>query len=87
MSLLFGDDTSPEAEAILIEGYRRMSPSQKLQRVLDLNRTVQILALARIREQYPEANAREVKLRLASLWIDAKIMRSVFGWDPELEGY
>ena len=60
MSLLFGDDTSPEAEAILMEGYRRMSPTQKLRRVLDLNRTVQILALARIREQYPNADAREV---------------------------
>jgi hypothetical protein len=87
MSLLFGEDTSLEAEAILIQGYRRMSPAQKLRRVEDLTRTVQLMALARIRAQYPSATEQEVKLRLASLWLDADTMRTVFGWDPSVQGY
>jgi Ser/Thr protein kinase RdoA (MazF antagonist) len=87
MSILFGEDTSPEAEAILIQGYRRMSPAQKLHRVEDLTRTVQLMALARIRTQHPNATEREVKLRLASLWLDAETMRTIFGWDPSVQGY
>lgn len=87
MSLLFGDDTSPEMEAFLIEGYRRMSPSEKLKRVVEMNRTVQLLAVARIREQYPRATEHEVKMRLGALWLGAETMREVLGWDPDREGY
>jgi hypothetical protein len=87
MFILFGEDTSLEAEAILIQGYRRMSPAQKLHRVEDLTRTVQLMALARIRTQHPNATEREVKLRLASLWLDAETMRTIFGWDPSVQGY
>jgi hypothetical protein len=32
-------DTPPEIEEILLEGYRRMSPIDKLRQVFDLNRT------------------------------------------------
>ena len=42
-------DTHPTVEALIIEGYRRMSPAQKLARVAALTRTVQELALADIR--------------------------------------
>ncbi len=31
------NDTSPEARQFLIEGYRRMSPADKLARVVSLN--------------------------------------------------
>ncbi|MBA2245339.1 MAG: hypothetical protein H0W11_10310, partial [Gemmatimonadetes bacterium] len=41
-------DTSPDAERVLLEGYRRMSPREKLQRVVALNRTLEQLARARI---------------------------------------
>ena len=81
------DDTSPEAEEVLIEGYRRMSPASKLQKVGELTRAVQQMALARIRAEHPAADARELRLRLASLWIDADTMRAAFGWDPDREGY
>lgn len=80
-------DTDPEVERILIEGYRRMPASQKLQRVRELNQLVQRLALADIRRRYPDASPRECQLRLASRWLDADLMRKVFGWDPEQEGY
>ena len=42
-------DTSPEAEKVLIELYRRMPAWQKLGQVADLNRTVEELAMADIR--------------------------------------
>jgi len=80
-------DTSPEAERVLIDLYRRMPPSRKLKQVLDLNRTVELLALANIRRRHPDAGERELRLRLGSRWLDRETMRRVFGWDPEVEGY
>ena len=81
-------DTAPEVEAILLEGYRRMSPAQKLARVFDLNRSVEELALARIRMTYgPNLTEHEQRLRLAALRLDRETMVSVFDWDPELHGY
>lgn len=81
------NDTTPEAEEILIEGYRKMTPQQKMKIVSDMTITVQQFALARIRKQYPEASEREQRLRLASLWLDRETMIKFFDWDPEKEGY
>lgn len=81
-------DTAPEAEAVLIEGYRRMTPHEKLERVVDLNRAVRELALSRILAKYgADLSARERELRLAALWIDRDTMIRAFGWDPEVQGY
>ena len=81
------DDTAPEAHRVLVEGYRLMSPAQKMRRMESLNHGVQQLALARIRAQHPDADEEELKLRLASLWLPADLMRSAFGWDPAIQGY
>ena len=80
-------DTSPEAEKVLIELYRRMPAWQKLRQVSELTRAVQELALCDIRRRHPQADEREQKLRLASRWLRAETMRKVYGWDPEREGY
>ncbi len=80
-------DTSPEAEKIMIEGYRRMPAWQKLRLVEDLNRTVEQLALGDLRRRYPQADEHELKLRLAARYLEPDLMRRVFGWDPAAEGY
>jgi hypothetical protein len=80
-------DTPPHIQKILIAGYRRMSPNQKLKRVNELTKAVQQLSLARIRQQYGELTEREQRLRLASLWLDRDTMIKVFNWDPEIKGY
>ena len=81
------NDTHSKIEALLIEGYRQMSPSQKLERVRDLTRAVQKLALVDIRRRHPNADAREQALRLASRWIEPELMARAFGWDVRKEGY
>jgi hypothetical protein len=80
-------DTSPEAHKVLIEGYRRMSPTEKMQQACELSKAVRQAALARIRRQYGDMSEREEKLRLASLWIDRETMIRAFNWDPKKEGY
>jgi len=72
-------DTPPEIQKILIEGYRRMTPAQKIKRVSELTLAIQQLALSRIQQQYGNISEREQKLRLASLWLDRKTMVDVFG--------
>lgn len=80
-------DTPPAIERVLIDGYRRMAPRQKLERVVALNRAVDQLAGARIRAQYGERiSDRELRLRLAALRFDREFMVEVFRWDPKLQG-
>ncbi|MBP6821132.1 MAG: hypothetical protein KA368_06290 [Acidobacteria bacterium] len=81
------EDTSPEIEQIIIEGYRRMSAAQKLQIMQDLQRTARLLALSEIRRQHPQASEHELQLRLASRWLEPELMRKAFGWNPDVEGY
>jgi hypothetical protein len=80
-------DTHPKIQQILIDGYRRMTPLQKMQCVTELNQAVQQLALARILKQYGPLSEHEQRLRLAALWLDRDTMIRVFNWDPLKEGY
>jgi hypothetical protein len=80
-------DTTAAAHEILIAGYRRMSPTQKLARVEALSIAIRELALVDIRRRHPNADARELKLRLASRILDAATMRRAFDWDPDTMGY
>lgn len=81
------NDTHPAIDALLIEGYRRMSSSQKLERVGALTRAVQELALLDVRRPHPNADAREQSLRVASRWLEPDLMVRAFGWDPRTMGY
>ncbi len=80
-------DTSPEARRILNEGYRRMTPTQKLQRVESLNRMLLLLQKARIRADYGEISDEEMRMRLGSLRLGRETMMKVFGWDPDEKGW
>lgn len=87
MSSGLADDTHPVVEALLIEGYRKMSPAQKLERVRSLTRAVQELALTDVRRRHSNADAREQALRVASRWIEPDLMARAFGWDVREMGY
>ena len=81
------NETHPAVEAFLIEGYRRMSPSEKLERVRALTRAIQELALADVRRRHPEAGELEQALRVASRWIEPDLMFRAFGWDVREAGF
>lgn len=82
---LFSMDTRPEVVGVLLEGYRRMTPAQKLARVADLTAAARQMAAARIRSQYPEADEAEVRMRLGTLVLGRETMRRVYSWDPPEE--
>ena len=80
-------DTQPKIEKMLIEARRNMTVAERFHHFVELNRFVEILALADIRRRYPDADEYECRLRLASHRIPADLMKKAFGWDPEEKGY
>ncbi|NOT59102.1 MAG: hypothetical protein HOP19_02635 [Acidobacteria bacterium] len=86
MKPLFSD-TSAEAERVLIECYRRMSHERKGRCIAEMNEALRALQLADIKARHPHADAYEIKMRLASRWIEPELMFAAFGWDIEKEGY
>lgn len=75
-------DTSEEIDRLVFERYQRMSPREKVRIVMALNRTVEALALAGLRQQYPGASERELRLRLAARRYGRELVMQAFGWDP-----
>ena len=58
-------DTSREAERVQFKKWRAMSPGQRLSLAVSMSQSVRALALAGVRQRYPDASAREQLLRLA----------------------
>ena len=75
-------DTSDEAQAILTAGLQRMSGSERLARSFSLRSTALALARAGIRARHGDLSEREIRLRLASSWLDRETMLAAFNWDP-----
>lgn len=79
-------DTSEAVDRLLMERYRRMSPNDKLRMVTELNQTVEAVALAGLRQRYPDASERELRLRLAAIRYGRELVLKAFGWDPDEHG-
>ena len=80
-------DTRPELEPIIIEGYRRMPPSQRLKMALEMSETIRDLAKAGIRKRHPGISDAELHKRLGALVLGRELSIKLNGWDPETEGY
>jgi hypothetical protein len=79
------NDTHPTVERMMLEGYRRMTPAEKLARCGDLSSTVRQLAAARIRREHPDADDREIRIRVAALLYPADLLKRAVGWEPATE--
>jgi len=62
-------DTPADIGRLQVDGWRRMTPLEKMQTVSALSHDAQELALAGIRMRHPEASERECQLRLAEIKI------------------
>ena len=76
-------DTSPEAERVLIELWRRAPPTRKLAMVLEANRTARALALTGLRERFPGESPARLQRRLAELWLGRELAARAYGPLPE----
>jgi hypothetical protein len=81
------NDTSKEAELVYLKLLRETPLWRKAAMVNSLTQSCQELALAGVRMRYPHASEKEIRMRLAALWLSRDVMMRVFHWDPEHEGY
>jgi hypothetical protein len=72
-------DTSREARDAQIDGWRRMSGTEKLTLVDDLCRAVDLLARAGIARDHPGATEREILWHLASRRYGSPLADAAFG--------
>ena len=79
-------DTHPKAEKIYIELLRGFSVSKKLNMVREITLGCQQMVLTGIKQRYPKADEKELRLRLGALWLKKEIMRKVFHWNVDEMG-
>ncbi len=77
-------DTSSEAEWLQVQGLRQMPPWRKLALVGEMNQTVRALALAGLRQRYPEDTPATRRRRLADLLLGSELAARAYG--PLQEG-
>ncbi len=76
-------DTAPEIERLQIQHLRRMPAWRKLNLVGEMNRTVQALALAGLRQRYPDDTEEQRRRRLAALLLGSELATRAYGPAPE----
>jgi hypothetical protein len=82
-SRIRGSDTSPEIERLQIERLRQLPPWRKLALVGEMNQTVRTLALAGLRQRYPEDTPAQRQRRLADLVLGSELASRVYGLREE----
>ena len=68
----------PRFEQRQVDAWRQLSPLQRLRLVSDTTRAVTELALAGIRQRYPQASERECFLRLAAIRLGVDTVRRIY---------
>lgn len=81
------EDTDPEAERALVEMLRRAPTWKRAEQLAGLIHARNVLVLSDLRRRYPEADAEELRKRLAARLLPREAVVRAFAWDPEKEGY
>ena len=77
-------DTSPEIEEFQIQRLRQMPSWRKMALMGDMSRTVHSLALAGLRQRYPDDTPDQRRRRLADLLLGPELAARVYGpWQEE----
>ena len=65
---------------------RRMPPGEKLGAVLNASQFVLRLYEMGVRRAHPDADDREVLVRVAARHLPREMVIRAYGWDPEADG-
>ncbi|MFL5383689.1 MAG: hypothetical protein ACJ8GN_14310 [Longimicrobiaceae bacterium] len=76
-------DGSPEAERVVNERYRRMTPTEKFELIASLNRAEKRRRMAAIRSRYGDISEEEMRMRLGVLRLGRETMVKIFGWGSD----
>ena len=78
-------DTTPEADALIVQLLRQAPVWRKLQLMTQLNDMTRVLALGGLRQQYPTASNDELQRLLADRLLGEELAAVVYGPQPDLE--
>lgn len=73
------NDTSPEAEAVLLQLLRQAPISRKMQMMEQLNQMARTVVLAELRRQYPEADEKFLRYKLAERILGTELAQKILG--------
>lgn len=77
------NDTSPEAQKVLIDLYRQMPAEVKFRRVFDAYQTGKLLAIAGLRDRYPNASEKKIQHLWAKQHLGEKLFKEIYGAVPD----
>lgn len=80
-------DTDVTAEAYLFGRLRELPTWRKAQMLSAATKAAYDLAVAGLRQRHPAASEAELRKRYAALVLGRDASISLFGWDPEREGW
>ena len=72
-------DTSPEAEKVLIDLWRKASTARKFRMIEDNQRSVLALSLSGLRMRHPHESEQRLRRRLADLVLGPEMAAKVYG--------
>ena len=72
-------DTLPDIESIQVERLRQMPPWRKMALMAEMSQTVRTLALAGLRQRYPDDTPAQRRRRLADLILGPELATRVYG--------
>jgi hypothetical protein len=76
-------DTPPDVERIYFQIIRSMPVGQRFKLLEDLMMTSRRLALAGLRERFPNASESELRRRLATILLGPGLAAKVYGPEPD----
>jgi len=80
-------DTDPQAMEVWLDLLRRMTPGERIAAAFDLTNFALQMNATGVRSAFPEADDREVLLRVAARHLPRDLMIRAYKWDPDANGY
>jgi hypothetical protein len=74
----FPADTTPEAARVLVEIYRRMPPSKRLELALRMSDSLRSLVASGVRHRHPEYGEEQVTLAVTRLYLGEELFAKVY---------
>jgi hypothetical protein len=73
------EDTSPEAERVLIELWRQATPARKFAMIVSANQAGRALVSSGLRARFPQDSPAQHRRRLAELWLGPELAAKAYG--------